>query len=391
MKSLKDISGSAMKDQKENNLKESPAVIDKEIPDSTSNESSDPSATKQEDKNELKRTRSDENEEEKDEAKVDTSEVNKKPRIETKLGNKELSEASQESKKALDSTSSVSKNEGEVNKEEDKAGDEHKDKDSMAQEEGSISGKKTSKEPSEPEKPKFVFGAPSVFGSSTTFGSGFKLAASKSSSGNSSHESGKEKSGEPKFGSETSAGTFGSGFSFGTGFGVLKNLDNGEKKKPEGEKAEESKQNLPEDSPDNQSGVSSTSSGHTQLHMQEVESGEELEECLYQTNAKLYYLSDIKTGWKERGVGTVKVNKDKNTNKARLVMRSRGILKVILNLPLVKEFTIHEGFPGSLYSEKFVRIIAVDEDNEPITYALKTGKGAIAKELYECIMRAIPE
>ena len=380
-----------MEDREENTLEESPAAINKKVQDSTNSMSSDPSATKQEDKNELKRTRSDENEEEKDEAKVDTSEVNKKPRIEAELGSENSSEASSESKKALDSNSSVPKDEKEVNKGEGEVEDEHKGKDAVTLEEGPVAEEKTSKESSEPVKPKFVFGAPSVFGSSTTFGSGFKLAASKSSSGNNSDESGKEKSDKPKFGSGSSTGTFGSGFSFGTGFGVLKHLEKEEKEKPEGEKAVESTQKSPDDSSDSKSGASSTSNGHTKLHMQEVESGEELEECIYQTNAKLYYLSDIKTGWKERGVGTVKVNKNKNTNKARLVMRSRGILKVILNLPLVKEFTIHEGFPGSLYSEKFVRIIAVDEDNEPITYALKTGKGAIAKELYECILGAIPK
>ena len=72
-------------------------------------------------------------------------------------------------------------------------------------------------------------------------------------------------------------------------------------------------------------------------------------------------------------------------------MRSRGLLKVILNLPLVKGFSIKKGFPGSLNGEKFVRILAVDENKNPVQYALRTGKAEIADELYEKVNAHILE
>ncbi|CAI4401176.1 CIC_collapsed_G0027630.mRNA.1.CDS.1 [Saccharomyces cerevisiae] len=128
------------------------------------------------------------------------------------------------------------------------------------------------------------------------------------------------------------------------------------------------------------------------LQKQEVKSGEESEECIYQVNAKLYQLSNIKEGWKERGVGIIKINKSKDdVEKTRIVMRSRGILKVILNIQLVKGFTVQKGFTGSLQSEKFIRLLAVDDNGDPAQYAIKTGKKETTDELYNIIVKSVPK
>lgn len=127
------------------------------------------------------------------------------------------------------------------------------------------------------------------------------------------------------------------------------------------------------------------------LTKQEIKSGEESEESVFQTNAKLYQLTDIKEGWKERGIGILHLNKDKLSEKSRIIMRSRGLLKVILNLPLIKGFSIQKGFPGSLNGEKFVRILAVDENKQPVQYAIKTGKSETATELYDKVTELVPE
>ncbi len=69
--------------------------------------------------------------------------------------------------------------------------------------------------------------------------------------------------------------------------------------------------------------------------------------------------------WKERGTGTLRVNVPKHSarDKARLVMRADGVLRVILNVSLFK------GMKCELH-EKFVRIVAF-EDAKPVHYAIK--------------------
>ncbi|SMN18329.1 similar to Saccharomyces cerevisiae YIL063C YRB2 Protein of unknown function involved in nuclear processes of the Ran-GTPase cycle [Maudiozyma saulgeensis] len=246
---------------------------------------------------------------------------------------------------------------------------------------------------SKDEKPKFVFG------STTKFGSGFTVASEKkndtknndnnksdSSSGSSTTSSKNTETPKPM--------AFGSGFSFGSGFGVLKNENESETKNIEKDNTEESgskdsEEKLSTDTKNNE--VVTENDEKIQLHKQEVKSGEELEETLFQANAKLYQLVDMKIGWKERGTGVIKVNKDSKNDKCRIIMRTRTILKVILNLPLVKGVTLMKGFPGSLQSEKFIRIIGIDENNKPLTYALKTGKEETTEDLYKIINDSIPK
>ena len=231
------------------------------------------------------------------------------------------------------------------------------------------------------EKPKHVFG------SSTAFGSGFGLSK-KTSEGSSGQEKGDKKASPKPF-------AFGSGLSFGGGFGVLKKADD---KAPD-RKVDDSKdkeetpilEDKKEKTQELEATPSSADNSGVKLQKQEVKSGEEAEETIFQVNAKAYQLSDLKAGWKERGVGVIKVNKDAATGKSRLVMRSRGLLKVILNLPLIKGFKIQQGFPGSLQSEKFVRITTVDDNKAPLQYAVKTGKEETVQELYEKIVDLVPK
>lgn len=227
-------------------------------------------------------------------------------------------------------------------------------------------------------KPKFVFGA------ATSFGSGFAIAKNIIDNNNNNNEN--DKKDNEIISQNTKKFAFGSQFAFGSGFNILK------EKKLDGEKSvisesAPSKDNNNDDNK-NYSDVKSTTDNNLpekniKLHKQEVKSGEETETCLFQANMKLYQLHNIKEGWKERGIGILKLNKDDTTQKSRIVMRSRGILKVILNLPLIKGFSIKKGFPGSLQSEKFIRIIALDDKNLPVTYALKCGNPSLIDELYD--------
>lgn len=222
-------------------------------------------------------------------------------------------------------------------------------------------------ESKKPEAGKFVFGATSSFASGFGIAKGANVADKKSS----------DKTDEIK----PKPLSFGTGLSFGGGFGVLNNSNAENSQSKESHTQEISK---PSDI------TSKEPTPQFNLQMQDVKSGEESEDCIFQCAAKLYQLTDLKHGWKERGVGNIKVNRNKKDEKTRLVMRSRSILKVILNLPLLKGLKVQKGFPGSLQSEKFIRITAVDDQQKPLQYALKTAKPETTEELYDKITGAIP-
>lgn len=83
-----------------------------------------------------------------------------------------------------------------------------------------------------------------------------------------------------------------------------------------------------------------------------VETGEENEEVIFVCRAKLYNfvkVSESKKEWKERGLGNLKVNVQKQTpeeiemkapKKARFVMRADGSHRVVLNSPIQKELKV---------------------------------------------------
>ncbi|KAK9242528.1 hypothetical protein V1506DRAFT_547246 [Lipomyces tetrasporus] len=158
---------------------------------------------------------------------------------------------------------------------------------------------------------------------------------------------------------------------------------------------------------------------YMQLNLEKkiVETGEEMETSVFNCRAKLYSLdpTEADEGWKERGIGVLHLNvlkDDTDTpaetpeptsadaskestptirarkSKARIVMRADGVLKVILNLPLVKGIEVMKGMKSSLVSEKFVRIAAW-ENHKPIQYALRMGNGTVATEFYNTAVSLI--
>ncbi|KAI0564306.1 NUP50 (Nucleoporin 50 kDa) [Gracilaria domingensis] len=87
------------------------------------------------------------------------------------------------------------------------------------------------------------------------------------------------------------------------------------------------------------SGGAASPSSNAQSHEfkeQPVTSGEEDEETLFRTRTKLYSLEgeSDKMRWRECGVGALKMNQHKGNKRVRLLMRSEGVLRVILNTPL---------------------------------------------------------
>uniref|UniRef100_A0A7S0ZDG7 RanBD1 domain-containing protein n=1 Tax=Timspurckia oligopyrenoides TaxID=708627 RepID=A0A7S0ZDG7_9RHOD len=106
------------------------------------------------------------------------------------------------------------------------------------------------------------------------------------------------------------------------------------------------------------------------LPEQEIKTGEEDEEERFKAKGKAYRLED--GSWKERGVGFLKLNvetkpeKKENGPGARIVMRTDGSMRVMLNFALWKEFKVDQA------NEKSVRFIAPDDETKkPTSFLVK--------------------
>ncbi|KAL7318128.1 hypothetical protein PS15m_004389 [Mucor circinelloides] len=128
----------------------------------------------------------------------------------------------------------------------------------------------------------------------------------------------------------------------------------------------------------------------------QVTTGEEDEDTIYQTKAKLLVLDTASGNWKERGVGTFRINmKEEETKKVlqtRLVMRTDSVYRVILNLLLF------QGMKVFIMQDKFVRFAGfeteIKEDGTSeaklVSFALKLSNPSLAKEVCQQIISCIP-
>jgi len=73
-----------------------------------------------------------------------------------------------------------------------------------------------------------------------------------------------------------------------------------------------------------------------------VTTGEEEEDVLLDMKAKLYRFDKDGNQWKERGAGTVKLLKHKETGKVRLVMRQAKTLKICANHLVLPSMSVQE-------------------------------------------------
>ncbi|XWS53346.1 hypothetical protein CRYUN_Cryun11dG0149300 [Craigia yunnanensis] len=73
-----------------------------------------------------------------------------------------------------------------------------------------------------------------------------------------------------------------------------------------------------------------------------VSTGEENEDPMLDLKSKMYRFDKDGNQWKERGAGTVKLLKHKETGKVRLVMRQSKTLKICANHLLLPTMTVQE-------------------------------------------------
>lgn len=216
------------------------------------------------------------------------------------------------------------------------------------------------------EKPKFVFGGGSTFSQGFKFNKDMIPSNAKKikEADSADKETPKKKeSTTPK--KETPVfGAFGSSTTFGQGFGLLKEIQ----KKKDVDKDSEKQQEI-EHKP-------------ILTKLETVENGEENEDIVFNSNTKMYSLTSLKEGWKERGVGPIHLNHNKEQDSYRLVIRQRLTFQVLLNLKIVKGIKIFKGFPGSSNSEKFVRMV-VTVDKQVVQYCMKLNSEELADKLFD--------
>lgn len=221
------------------------------------------------------------------------------------------------------------------------------------------------------EKPKFVFGG----GSSFSHGFKFNKDMIPSNTKKTEEKEAPKDEEKPKESAEKSTPvfrTFGSSTSFGQGFGLLKEI---QKKKETTDEEAPSESKSEDDTKDVE---------HKPVlkKLETVENGEENEDIVFNSNTKMYSLTSLKEGWKERGVGPIHLNYNKETDSYRLVIRQRLTFQVLLNLKIVKGIKIYKGFPGSSNSEKFVRMV-VTVDKQVVQYCMKLNSEEMTNKLFD--------
>ncbi|PYH47521.1 Ran-binding domain-containing protein [Aspergillus saccharolyticus JOP 1030-1] len=117
-----------------------------------------------------------------------------------------------------------------------------------------------------------------------------------------------------------------------------------------------------------------------------IETGEENEKTYFSCKAKLFQFSNKE--WKERGIGTFKVNvrvtdgvEDKKA--ARMIMRADGVLRVMLNTPIFKGMTVGDA-TGQPPKSKQIHLASLEEGRS-VPLLLRTGNEELAKELYNVV------
>lgn len=224
---------------------------------------------------------------------------------------------------------------------------------------------------------------PPVFGATTSFGGSAIDTLKNRKNVFDALSSQTEVSSAPSSnGGSSSSGT--GGASFGTSFGANTKFANAlqnsiHKKSFLDETAVENKEGSVEAAPQFK---------QVDLEKQAVHTGEEDESFTFTTTCKLFALdlTKVSDGWKERGLGPVHVNQLKvDPEQARIVMRSQGLLRVVLNYKINRNTELLKGLEASLNPGKYVRLNSISPEGHPIQYLLKFGSEVLRNEFCEAV------
>ncbi|ODM16528.1 hypothetical protein SI65_08035 [Aspergillus cristatus] len=125
----------------------------------------------------------------------------------------------------------------------------------------------------------------------------------------------------------------------------------------------------------------------------EIETGEEEEKTYFSCKAKLFQFSDKE--WRERGIGTFKVNvkvtDGKEDKKAvRLIMRADGVGRVMLNTPIFKGMNVGDATGKEPKATKQI-LLASLESGRSAPILLRTGSEDNARDLYRVVCDLLKE
>ncbi|XP_063259088.1 ran-binding protein 3 isoform X2 [Prinia subflava] len=119
----------------------------------------------------------------------------------------------------------------------------------------------------------------------------------------------------------------------------------------------------------------------------EVITGEEAESNVLQIQCKLFVFDKISQSWVERGRGLLRLNDmastDDGTLQSRLVMRTQGSLRLILNTKLWAQMQIDKA------SEKSIRITAMDTEDQGVKVFLISSSSKDTGQLYAALHHRI--
>ncbi|EDO42533.1 predicted protein, partial [Nematostella vectensis] len=126
----------------------------------------------------------------------------------------------------------------------------------------------------------------------------------------------------------------------------------------------------------------------SQLAKVAVVTGEEEERNVLQINCRLFLFEGETHTWKEKGRGTLRLNDmcqsmSESIFQSRLVMRTQGNLRVMLNTKLWPEMTLDRA------NDKSLRVTAVDGEHNDIKIYLIMGGPKDILQLYTAIDRRI--
>ncbi|XP_042198571.1 ran-binding protein 3 isoform X5 [Callorhinchus milii] len=123
------------------------------------------------------------------------------------------------------------------------------------------------------------------------------------------------------------------------------------------------------------------------LEKVEVITGEEAESNVLQMQCKLFVFDKTSQSWVERGRGLLRLNDmastEDGTLQSRLVMRTQGSLRLILNTKLWAQMQIDKA------SEKSIRITAMDAEDQGVKVFLISASSKDAGQLYSALHHRI--
>ncbi|OXH25489.1 ran-binding protein 3 [Cryptococcus neoformans] len=122
--------------------------------------------------------------------------------------------------------------------------------------------------------------------------------------------------------------------------------------------------------------------GKVAMQEQDVTTGEEDEDTVFQARSKLFV---NEKGWKERGVGLLKLNVRRSDGSgARLVMRADGVLRLLLNSKLYK------GLNPTVEGKTVLMTLPNVGEKEMAIICLRMSNVKVAEELADFIHEHIP-